>query len=439
MLIFFIKVLIHDSKFPTPNPPDMGSGIHRYLDARDYRRRQKKEKQAIMAEMKVLRRKYKMARKREFRDRFTGFFSNPFAGRQLTQEQLDIQQIKRQWQRERREARSKWLFSFLKNPYRTLFPKNEIPQDMVYIIRQSKIDRKTTARVSRKEILENLKKLLAIAGIRKKVINIFFLSTSYYILSFLLIYIICQAVTIIVATNFEIPVEWYYYRVRFPLSRDSYLYTRSALVAIFGSGPMASLLLTLLFLKLFFSNSPTSKNLQLFYLWGIINGLNMFFGAYIVGILTRTDFVYSTEWLLMNHPYDFRELIFTAVSFSVMLLAGWLITPMFLVSSGSLTLVSSENRLFLIFFQAILPWIAGGILFFLINIPKFYIPFLLKTITPGLILIASLFTYNSVRNNTILEMGMIRRTNFQWGIVIVAVILLFLYRIVLNSGFRLDH
>jgi hypothetical protein len=418
---------------------DMGSGLHRYLDARDYRRRQKKEKQAMMAEMKVLRRKYKMARKREFRNRFTGFFSNPFAGRQLTQEQLDIRQIKRQWQREQRETRSKWFFSFLKNPYRTLFPKNEIPQDMVYIIRQSKIDRKTTARVSRKETLENLKKLLAIADIRKKVINIFLLSTSYYILSFLLVYLICQAVTIIVATNFDIPVEWYYYRVRFPLSRDSYLYTRSALVAIFGSGPMASLLLTLLFLKLFFSNSPTSKNFQLFYLWGIINGLNMFFGAYIVGILTRTDFVYSTEWLLMNHPYDFRELIFTAVSFSMMLLAGWLITPMFLVSSGSLTLVSSENRLFLIFFQAILPWIAGGMLFFLINIPKFYIPFLLKTITPGLILIASLFTYNSVRNNTILEMGMIRRANFQWGIVIVAVILLFIYRIVLNSGIRLDH
>ena len=139
----------------------------------------------------------------------------------------------------------------------------------------------------------------------------------------------------------------------------------------------------------------------------------------------------------MNHPYDFRELIFTAGCLTVMLLAGWQITGMFLVSSGSMTLVSSENRLFLILFQAILPWIAGGILFFLISTPKHYIPFLLKTVTPGLILIPSLFTYNSVRNETILEMGMMRRTNFRWGIVIVAIILLFIYRIVLNFGLNL--
>jgi hypothetical protein len=416
----------------------MGSGIHRYLDARDYRRRQKREKRAMLAEMKVLRRKYKRAKRLEFKHRISGFFTKLFTGRQPTQEQLDIKRIAQQWRRDKNEARRKWLFSFLKNPYRTLFPKKILSKDFTYIVRQSKIDRKTTASIGRKETLENLKKLFASADLRKRVLNLFFLSTAYYVLTFLLIYLIYQAVTIIVATNFNIPVEWNYYRVRFPLSRDSYLYSRSALVAIFGSGPVASLLLTFLFLKLFFSNNPSSKSFQLFYLWGIINGLNFFFGAYIVGILTRTDFVYSTEWLMMNHPYDFRELIFTAVSFSVMLLAGWQITGMFLVSSGSLTLVSHENRLFLIFFQAILPWIAGGILFFLINTPKFYIPFLLKTVTPGLLLLPSLFTYNSVRNNTILEMGMIRRAYFRWGIVIVAVFLLFIYRIVLNFGFRVN-
>jgi len=392
----------------------------------------------MMAEMKVLRRKYRMAKKQEFKHRISGLFSNPFAGRQLTQEQLDIRRLEQQWKRDKNEARRKWLFSLLKNPYRTLFPKKEISKDFLYIIKQSKLDKKTTSRVSRKETLENLIKLLATPDLRKKFLNIFFLSTAYYILSFLLIFVLYQTVTIIVAANFEIPAEWNYYRVKFPLSRDSYLYTRSALVSIFGSGPLAALVLTLFFLKLFFSKSPSLRNFQLFYLWGIINGMNMFFGAYIVGILTRTDFVYSTEWLMMNHPYDFRELIFTAVSFSVMILAGWLITPMFLVSSGSLTLVSSENRFFLILFQVILPWITVMVLFFLVTTPRHYIPFLLKTITPGFILLPSLFTYNSVRNNTILEMGMIRRTNFRWGIVIVAVILLFLYRIVLNSGFNLD-
>jgi hypothetical protein len=418
--------------------PDMGSGIHRYLDARDYRRRQKKEKQAMMAEMKVLRRKYRKAKKQEFKHRISGFFTNPFAGKPLTPEQRDARRIEQQWRRDKKEARRKWLFSFLNNPYRTLFPKKEISKDFLYIVKQSKIDRKTTARMGRKEILENFRKLIATSDLRKKFLNIFFLSTAYYIFSFLLIYIIYQAVTIIVATNFNIPIEWNYYRVRFPLSTGSSLYTRSALVSIFGSGPLASLVLTLIFLKLFFSKSPSAKNFQLLYLWGLITGMNMFFGSYIVGILTRTDFVYSTEWLMMNHPYDFRELLLTTISLIMMLVAGWLITPMFLISSGSMTLVSSENRIFLIFAQVILPWVTGIILFFLITTPKFYLPFLLKTVTPGLLLLPSLFTFNSVRNNTILEMGMIRRTYFRWGIVIVVVILLFIYRIVLNFGFRVN-
>ena len=200
-----------------------------------------------LAEMKILRRKYRIAKRQEFQHRLRGFFPNPFAGRQLTPEQRDVRRIEQQWRRDKKEARRKWFFLFLKNPFRTLFPKQTISKDVIHIIRQSKIDRKTTARTWRKETLQNLRKLFAVADFRNRVVNIFLLSTAYYILSFLLIYVIYQVVTIIVATNFNIPVEWYYYRVKFPLSRDSYLYSRSALVAIFGSGPMASLLLTFLF------------------------------------------------------------------------------------------------------------------------------------------------------------------------------------------------
>jgi hypothetical protein len=194
----------------------------------------------------------------------------------------------------------------------------------------------------------------------------------------------------------------------------------------------------LIFLRLFFSENPSFMNFQLFYLWGIINGLNMFFGAYIVGVLTRTEFVYTTEWLLLNNPFDFREVIFVFISLALMLIAGWYMTSMFLISSGSVTLVSPEYRLFLIFFQVIFPWIAGIIIFLLITTPNHYLPFLLKTITPGLILLPSLFTYNSVRNETILNMGMMRRSSFRWGIVITALTLLFLYRIILSFGLKLN-
>ena len=232
---------------------------------------------------------------------------------------------------------------------------------------------------------------------------------------------------------------WYYYQLKFPLYTYSNLYTRAALVTIFGSGPAVSLVLAIVFMRLFFYKNLYSKSFQLFYLWGIINGLNMFFGAYIVGFLTRTEFIYTSEWLLMSSVFDVEEIIFTTLSLAIMVLAGRQLTSMFLVSSGSVTLVTPEYRLFFIICQLFLPWMAGGVIFFLITTPTYYIPFLLKTITPGLLLIPSLFTYNSLRNENIHSSGLIRRNYFRWGILIVVVALLFFYRVVLNFGLKINQ
>ena len=290
----------------------------------------------------------------------------------------------------------------------------------------------------REKIRKRLNEIITTGDLLKKFVRSFLHSFASYILSFLMIYIIYQGVTILVARLFKIPVIWYYYQLKFPLYYYSILYTRKALIFIFSSGPMISLVLTLIFLKLFFSKNGFLKNFNLFYLWGIINGLNMFFGAYIVGVLTRTEFVYTSEWLLLNNPFDIWELIFIAISLVIMFLAGWHITSMFLISSGSKTLVDTKYRLFFILSTVILPWIACTILFFLIMTPRYYIPFLLKTLTPGLILIPSLFSYKSAYNDTRLAMGMIKRNYFRWGVVIGAFVLLLFYRIVLNFGVKLN-
>jgi hypothetical protein len=101
-------------------------------------------------------------------------------------------------------------------------------------------------------------------------------------------------------------------------------------------------------------------------------------------------------------------------------------------------MIRPEYRLFFIFSQVILPWLTGILILFLITLPNYYIPLILKTITPGLIMIPSLFLYNSIQFENIHESGVIQRNYFKWSIVIVAVVLLFFYRVILSFGLKVS-
>jgi len=135
-------------------------------------------------------------------------------------------------------------------------------------------------------------------------------------------------------------------------------------------------------------------------------------------------------------PFDFRELILTTLSMLIMVLIGWQLTSLFLVSSGSKTIVSRDFRPFYIFVTVVLPWVIGGILLFILTSPKYYTPFELKTMTQGFMLLPSLFTYNSVHNDTSIALGVTKRKDLNWSVVIVSFMLLFLFRIFLNFGMR---
>ena len=402
------------------------------------RRRQREEKEVIRAKIKLAHKKRRRIAREEFLKKIIDFLANPLAKQELTEHEREQLRLKRHWQRERKTDRRKKLVKFLKNPVRVLFPPKWSAKEVGYIPHQTKKDRQISARKRRKEMWKNLGIILSTPDLRKKFLIVFLQSTAYYLLAFLVVYVIYQLVTILVASVFHIPVTWYYYQLKFPLYTYSKLYTRPALVLIFGSGPMVSLLFAFLSLKSFFAKRAVSNHFQLFSLWGIVSGVNLFFGAYIAGFLTRTEFIYTSEWLLMSNVFDIEEMVFTMVSIGMLLIIGRLLTPMFLVSSGSVTLLTPEYRLFFIYSQVILPWIAGIGIFFIIVTPHYYIPFLLKTLTPGLVVIPSLFMYNTARNENIHTSGLIRRNYFRWSIVIAVIALLFFYRIILNFGVKVN-
>jgi hypothetical protein len=405
------------------------------------RRKTRAEKKHLRAREKAWRRRKRAEDWKQFKKRFNRFIANPFEKKELTSSERDKQRFKMYAKRDRKSDRQKWLAKFRKNPWKTIFPprKRLSPDNGYYVdFRLTKQESKELARQKRKQFRENFKKIVTTPELRLKFGFTYLNSTAYFILAYMLIYVVYQGITILVASSYNIPIIWYYYQLKFPLYTFSPLYTRQALVVIFAMGPLLSLMLAFVFLKLYFTENPIAKRFKLFYLWVFICGVNMFFGAYIIGVFTRTEFIYTSAWLFMSHMLDPVEIVFTAISIVMLIIIGRIVTPLFLLSSGSVTLIKPESRLFFVLSQVILPWLTGMLILFLITLPNYYIPLILKTITPGLIMIPSLFLYNSIEYNNIHQSGVIQRNYFKWSIVIAVVVLLFFYRVILSLGIRVS-
>ena len=405
-----------------------------------FAKREVAEKKHFRASEKAWRRRRRAEAWRRFQKGFNKFLADPFAKRELSSEDRDRKRFKMYARRDRKMDRQKWLAKFRKNPWTTIFPRRQKAPGGGYYDAYglTKAERKEMASQKRKQFLANFKILISTPDLRRKFGFAYLHSTAYFILAFMLIYIIYQGITIAVASSYNIPIIWYYYQLKFPLYTFSPLYTRQALVVIFAMGPLLSLMLAFVFLKLYFTENPIAKRFKLFYLWMFICGCNMFFGAYIAGVFTRTEFIYTSAWLFMSRGFDTVEMIFTAISIIVLLIIGRIVTPLFLLSSGSVTLIKREFRLIFILSQVILPWLTGILILFLITLPNYYIPLILKTITPGLIMIPTLFMYNSIQYDNIHQSGVIQRNYFKWSIVIAVVVLLFFYRLILSFGLKVS-
>lgn len=404
------------------------------------RRKMRAEKKYMREREKAWRRSNRAEAWQDFKKWLNNFISRPFVKKELTSTEREIQRYKMYAKRDRKLDRQKWWAEFRKNPWATILPvrRMEPPGGGYYTFDLTQQERKEIARRKQDEFRENFRKVLTTPDLRQKLGFAYLHSTAYFILAFMLIYIIYQAITIVVAASYNIPIIWYYYQLKFPLYTFSPLYTRQALVVIFAMGPLLSLLLAFVFLKMFFTENPISMRFRLFYLWGFICGTNMFFGAYIVGVITRTEFVYTSAWLFMSRTFDAEEIIFTAISIIMLIIIGRIVTPLFLLSSGSVTVVKPEFRLYFVLSQVIFPWLTGVVILFLITLPNYYIPLIFKTITPGLIMIPVLFLYNSLEFDNIHQSGVIQRTYLKWSVLIAVVVLLFFYRVILGFGLRVS-
>ncbi len=367
-----------------------------------------REKREMKIKMRPMRRKIRQARWGNFKRQTILFFNQPFKRKEKSEAEVILRE------QVRYEIKKMTLRKIYRSPFEAV---NSIGRFW------------NNRRLRIKSALENvenfiyqLRYIFKVKEIRGALLKTLVNSTIMFVLSFLVIYFLGQFITVFIASVFDIPSVVFANRIYWPLYTYSSLYSRMALVAIFGSGPFFSLLLGAGLFRLFFIAVRKTVHMKTFLLWAALHSFNLFFGAYIVGVITRTGFIYSSEWLFLSDVLDVEEIVFLIVSMVVLVIAGYFSTKYFLQSANSSIIIEKKIRKIYVSMKVGLPWIFGSLILFGINAGKAPTELLILYVTPILIIIPVFANFNSMQNQFVKAIRPFPKFGIAWGYLIALVL-----------------
>jgi len=182
-------------------------------------------------------------------------------------------------------------------------------------------------------------------------------STAIYIITFILVYFLYQAIILAGASLWGTGTIQQYHRMVF--TGQTSVYTRLGILFIASMGPNLLLLLGFILFTWVFRLKLFSGLQRLFVLWLALHGINHFFAALMYGAITNEGFKDVTRLLNIQQVLMF---FFAFIALILLFWVGLRATRPFLETTTSLTMINSDNRRRFIINQAILPWIAGSLL-----------------------------------------------------------------------------
>jgi len=271
--------------------------------------------------------------------------------------------------------------------------------------------------------------------VRQYVVYIFN-STVIFLITYIIAYLTYQFTVIIVASFFGIDSVLYYYELMFPIGNFSSLWTAFNIILITISGPLVSLIMGMVYYRFFMPKEGFSPLAKLFFLWLSFHSFNMFFGAYVAGVITDQGFGYVVNWLYLRFIVKFA---IAMISLFILMVIGYHATRSLLETANSLQRISRENRAYFILTQALVPWLIGSIILLLIKIPN-KDPQHENIIVYDLIIITTLvFTiiptfFNRKAKPDSLRFKSKKRMKFGWLYMLIAILLIVAYRLGLDNG-----
>jgi len=263
-------------------------------------------------------------------------------------------------------------------------------------------------------------------------------SLVLFILSYLSIYILSQLITVWVSLSFDYKTILFYYKIYYNI--DSGDWTADSVKILFSIAPLTGLLLGTIYIIFYSSFRNEPSTFKLFFLWGFIHGMVMFFGSLLMGTLLNKGFGWVIAYLYYR---DTGKMIFSIISIFSLVSIGAIIAKSFLISGNAyFNNVTKSNRNFLLSAQVIIPAIIGTIVLMVFKIPNdFYFGTteemffdILKLSTILLVIIPAAITFKSFNEVYFDEEH--RKIRLLWPSLLILVFLIIFLRIGLTSGIQ---
>jgi hypothetical protein len=190
-------------------------------------------------------------------------------------------------------------------------------------------------------------------------------SYSMFVGCYLIYNISYMTVTACIAATFQIPTEIHYWKTVFNI--PLWWWNQPNVIFTFASGPVACAFFGILCLRLFFIFRKTKNWLRLFFLWGYHHGFNLFFGAYVAGVISRSGFRHASNWAAIPVEIEY----FIAIGAIIcMFLVGFLSVKFFLQMAISQSLLINYKRNRFITAVVFLPWFLGSLTMIALKSPR---------------------------------------------------------------------
>jgi len=249
-----------------------------------------------------------------------------------------------------------------------------------------------------------------------------------FLISFFIVYIIYQVVTLIMAKYLGFDTIWRYDKINFPLDSGSPLWRRRYIILLFAIGPLISFIIGYLFYLIFVHRNREKSFLSMFSYWATVHSFALFFCAFVSGSITNDGFGYVISWLYIG---SVMRTIYSVLAAIAMIAIGIKLSRKFFYIHDTDILEGVNSRNTFAIFTVFIPWALGFFILSLIKMPGI-------TLYEMLIYIFSVFliapSFSSFTNNSAQSLISMKNVKFPFIPLIILIIIILLYRVGLNSG-----
>lgn len=254
-------------------------------------------------------------------------------------------------------------------------------------------------------------------------------STACYLLAYVVMLSVNQFGTAIVASViFYIKTVVYYNKLDFRVGLN-YWNTKNV-VGTFLSGPLICFAVGIIMARFYRYTKKLPGWSKVFFLWAYLHAFNLFFGAYVSGVITHTGFRYVSNYMAVPEKAEFAIAFVCVVA---MFIFGYFSTKQFLQASVSQSLIHRHARGRYILCMVIIPWMLGSILLAITKAPRITMNELIVYL-----MIFTVVVPVSIIQRNIGEVNLVKQTKavgFDWVFIAIAGGSLVVYRIMLENGF----